>query len=509
MKLARKVFNRLTLVAFIVVIQVALFIALHYYISNYLWIVQLISSIVAIILFYHVVSKKEPPEFKIPWITLILTLPAFGIILFLLFYPRRVRKKEKQRIIHALNQCSADAKVSDIEVHRFKQYSIDYSPVFDYLRGVTSLNGSFGNDVKYYPTGQEFFKEFIENLKEAEHFIFLEFFIVAEGQLWQKISSILKEKAAVGVEVRLIMDDFGSSVTFSKKEEKALKMAGIKIFRFNPFNPLISGIYNNRDHRKIAIIDHKYAFTGGINIADEYANIINRFGYWKDTMIRIQGKAITNLIILFMETYDSFAKNKSDYHRYCSHTYEMKATEGFVFPFGDGPQPYFQEYVSETVFVTMLNSARHSVYISTPYLVPTFNLLSAVKNAALRGVEVNLIMPGIPDKKIVNDVGKSNFKYLIAAGVNIYIYKPGFNHMKTVLVDNCLAYVGTANFDYRSLVHHFENGVILYKCTCLRDIKLDLVEVISESVKVDQHTYRISLFSRIVSVILSAFSTML
>lgn len=377
------------------------------------------------------------------------------------------------------------------------------------MRGVTSLNGSLGNDVKYYPNGQDFFKDFIENLKEAEKFIFLEFFIVSEGQLWQKISPILKEKAAVGVEVRIIMDDFGSNSTFSKEEEKDLKMAGIKIFRFNPFKPIVSGIYNNRDHRKIAIIDHKYGFTGGMNVADEYANIVNRFGYWKDTMIRIQGKAITNLIILFLETYDSFANTKSDYKRYCSKTYETMSTDGFVFPFGDGPQPYFQEYVSETVYISMLNCAKHTVYISTPYLVPTFNLLSAVRNAALRGVDVNLIMPGIPDKRIVSNVGKSNYKYLISAGVNIYVYRPGFNHMKTVLVDNCLAYVGTANFDYRSLVHHFENGVILYKCACLHDIKLDFIHMISESAKIDQNTFRISLFSRMVAIILSAFSTML
>ena len=509
MKLIRKLFNRFILVAFAIFVQVGAFVFLYYFAQNYLWAIQLVASTIAVILFCVVVSKKEPPEFKIPWITFLLFLPGFGIILFVLFYPRRVRKKEKERIIYAHNQCIAYAKISDIEAIKFKNYTMDYSPVFDYLRGVSSLNGSLGNDVKYYPNGQDFFKDFIENLKEAEKFIFLEFFIIAEGQLWNKILSVLKEKAAIGVEVRIIIDDFGSNATFSKEAEIQLKHAGIKIFRFNPFKPIVSGIYNNRDHRKIAIIDHKYAFTGGMNLADEYANVINRFGYWKDTMIRIQGKAITNLIILFLETYDSFANTKSDYKRYCSKSYENMGGDGFVFPFGDGPQPYYQEYVSETVYISMLNSAKHAVYISTPYLVPTFNLLSAVRNAALRGVEVNLIMPGIPDKKIVYNVGKSNFNYLIAAGFNIYIYKPGFNHMKTVLVDNCLAYVGTANFDYRSLVHHFENGVLLYKCSCIKDIKIDFMHMISESFKVDQNTYRISLFSKLVAMILSAFSTML
>lgn len=509
MKLFRRLFNRVILVAFAIAIQVAAFAVLIIYAQNYFWITQIISSGIALFFFGFVVSKKEPPEFKIPWVTVLLLVPGFGIIIFILFYPRRVRRKEKKRIVYAHNQCIAYAKISDIEIVKHKEYTIEYSPVFDYLRGVTSLNGSLGNDVKYYPSGQDFFKDFIDNLKEAEEFIFLEFFIISDGQVWQKILSILKEKAAIGVEVRIIVDDFGSNGVFPKELEKELKMCGIKIFRFNPFKPIVSGIYNNRDHRKIAIIDHKYGFTGGMNVADEYANVVNRFGYWKDTMIRLQGKAITNLIILFLETYDSFEKTKSDYKRYCTKSYEIHSLDGYVFPFGDGPQPYFDEYVSETVYISMLNEAKREVFISTPYLVPTFNLLSAVRNAALRGVEVNIILPGIPDKKIVYNVGKSHFKYLIAAGVNIYIYKPGFNHMKTMLVDNVLAYVGTANFDFRSLVHHFECGAVLYKCACLYDIKFDFKQMISESTKVDQHTYRISLFSRFVATILSAFSTML
>ena len=368
---------------------------------------------------------------------------------------------------------------------------------FKYVASTAHMGIHKGNRVTYYKNGEAFFPAMIEGLKKAKEFIFIEFFIITDGKLWTEVQEILKQKAQEGVEVRIVYDDMGCGGTISSRTPHKLKKFGIKCYKFHPFRPILSGVYNNRDHRKIVVIDHQMAFTGGINLADEYANIIERFGYWKDTMVKIEGSAINNLISTFLANCDICTGKVDDFDKYLNYKYPFYEEPGYVMPFGDGPGGIDNALIGEQNYINILNYAKEKVYISTPYLIPTYQLLDALKNAAYRGVEVNLILPGIPDKKLVYKVAKSHFKPLLEAGVNIYIYKPGFNHMKSMLADDKFAFVGTINFDFRSLVHHFECGTILYDVPCIKDIHDDFEEMLSVSEKVPEN-FKLGIFSRMI-----------
>lgn len=435
---------------------------------------RFIIFIVALIIFFKIINKEEDPEFKIPWIVGMLLLPLFSSFMFLIFGNHGLRKKD-ERIVRKTNEA--------IRLYARNKYKMDVNAkgAFKYIHATTNLYFFEGNRVKYYSKGEDFFPEMMEELKKATKFIFIEFFIISEGKLWDETLEILKEKAQSGVEVRVIYDDMGCSGTIPSSTPRKLRKLGIKCYKFHPFRPILSGVYNNRDHRKIVVIDGKVGFTGGMNLADEYANIITRFGYWKDTMVKIEGNAVKNLSTVFLQNYDLCTYKVSNYEEYLNIEGDKFDEPGIVMPFGDGPGGIDDALIGEQTYINILNYAKREVYISTPYLIPTYELLDALRNAALRDVDVHLIVPGIPDKKLVYKIAQSNFSFLLKAGVKIHTYTPGFNHMKTILADNTVALVGTINFDFRSLVHHFECGALLYDCPCLKDIKEDFLEMISVS----------------------------
>lgn len=445
---------------------------------------RLVGFIVALIIFFKIINKQEDPEFKIPWIVGMLLLPFFFSLMFIIFGNHGLRKKDKIIINATKNAYNAHFRLSDND----KEGLDDAIGPFKYLNSITKLGPHRRCKITYFKKGEDFFPHLIESLKNAKELIFMEFFIISDGKYWDEIKEILIEKAKSGVEVRLIYDDMGCSGTISSKTPKILREYGIKCFKFHPFRPILSGIYNNRDHRKIVIIDHDMAFTGGMNLADEYGNVIERFGYWKDTMVKIEGSGINDLITIFLQNYDLSAEEVSDYNKYLKHDYHKYIEEeGYVMSFGDGPGGIDDALIGEQTYINILNYAQEEVFISTPYLIPTYELLDALRNASLRGVKVHLIVPGIPDKKLVYKVAESNFRFLLDAGVNIYRYTPGFNHMKTIIADKTLAMVGTINFDFRSLVHHFECASLIYKNSCLKDIYDDFIEMIDVSEKVPQN----------------------
>ena len=435
--------------------------------------------IIEVVIFFFIINRQEDPEFKIPWIVGMLLFPFLVAIMFLIFGRHKLRRKD-QVIIKA----TKNAYNAHFDVDEHKEAMGRAHGAFKYINSTTLVGAHQHNRVTYYPTGEEFFPAFIEGLKQAKEFIFIEFFIISDGKEWSAVQEVLKQKASEGVDVRIVYDDVGCSGTISPNTPRKLRKFGIKCYKFHPFRPILSGVFNNRDHRKIVIIDHQMAFTGGINLADEYANEIKRFGYWKDTMVKIEGSAINNLITIFLQNHDLCAGEVSDYNKYLLFDYPKYNDEGFVMPFGDGPGGIDDALVGEQNYINILNYATKSCYISTPYLIPTYSLLDAMRNASLRGVDVHLIVPGIPDKKAVYAVAKSNFRYLMDSGVKIHIYKPGFNHMKSAIADDELAFVGTINFDFRSLVHHFECGTLLYKCGCMKDIRADFDQMISVSEQV-------------------------
>ena len=503
-KLRRNLFSGFFLFVFIMIIEILAIVFVQFFMDNVLelvwpdntslvkrivvlvWtLIRIIEVVAAIIVFFKVLNKQEDPEFKIAWLVGIFIVPLFVLTLYFIFGNHGLTTKEKRVIdvSRATYQPYFKMEVKK-EDESFVKGMERSQGAFRYLINTAGLGVHAHNRVTYYKTGEEFFPAFIDAIKEAKEFIFIEFFIVTDGQEWDAVKEVLIQKAQEGVEVRIVYDDLGCSGTMSPRTPKRLAKYGIKCYKFHPFRPFLHGSYNNRDHRKIVVVDHKYGFTGGINLADEYANIIERFGYWKDTMVRIEGSAINNLITTFLQNYDLCTKEPSDYNKYLDYEYPKFDEPGYVAPFGDGPGGIDDALIGEQTYINILNYAQKRVDISTPYLVPTYKLMDAMRNAALRGVEVNLIVPGVPDKKLVYNVAKSNFRFLLDAGVNVYIYKPGFNHMKSALADNELAFVGTINFDFRSLVHHFECGTLLYKCNCMEDIRQDFEQMISVSKKV-------------------------
>ena len=453
--------------------------------GNYIFL-RIVSFVVAVIIFFKIISKAEDPEFKIPWIVFMLLMPLFTSIVFLIFGNHGLRKRDRIIIDGSRKGYSPHFELSPRTEYKFENELGRAAGTFNYINNITQLGIHTNNRVTYYKCGEEFFPAFIEGLKQAKEFIFIEFFIITDGKEWSEVQEVLKQKAAEGVEVRIIYDDMGCGGTISAYTPKILRKYGIKCHKFHPFRPILSGVYNNRDHRKIVVIDHQMAFTGGINLADEYANEIVRFGYWKDTMVKIEGSAINNLIATFLQNYNLCVNKISNYDHYLTYEYPKYEDQGFVMPFGDGPGGIDDALIGEQTYINILNYATKRIYISTPYLIPTYGLLDAMRNASLRGVEVNLILPGIPDKKLVYLMAKSNFRFLLDAGVNIYLYTPGFNHMKSAIADGELGFVGTINFDFRSLVHHFECGTLLYKNDCMEELEEDFKQMISVSEKIPQ-----------------------
>lgn len=331
---------------------------------------------------------------------------------------------------------------------------------------------------EYLPSGEKKFERLKEELQKAEHYIFLEYYIIEEGIMWNSILEILAEKARQGVDVRVIYDGFGSLLSLPFRYDKKLEEMGIKCCVFNPLIPVLSLKLNNRDHRKIAIIDGKVGFTGGINLADEYINKIEKYGHWKDTAILIKGEAVWNLTVAFLSMWDYLRGIDEDflqYKRACPDA-PQEAAAGFIQPFADSPLD--DEPVGARVYLNLINKAKNYIYITTPYLIIDNEMASALSTAAKGGVDVRIITPHCGDSWFVQEATRSNYKTLVNNGVRIYEYSPGFMHSKTFVVDDEYGVVGTINMDYRSLYLHFECAVWLYKHPCISAMKEDFLNIL-------------------------------
>ena len=357
--------------------------------------------------------------------------------------------------------------------------------------------------------GEDMFDAMLSDLKTAEKFIFLEYFIIEEGIFWNGILDILKEKVRNGVDVRVIYDDVGCMMTLPGDYYKILQSYGIKSVRFSPLRGQADNEFNNRSHRKIMVIDGKIGYTGGVNIADEYINQKTLFGKWKDVGIRLEGEAVNQLTAIFLGDYELNVKTPvGDFSEYFVFENSI-SDEGYVVPFGDGPSPLYNHRVAKTMIMNMLNQSQSYVYMMSPYLIIDNELCQAMENAAMRGIDVRIITPHIPDKKIVFTMTQSYYKRLTEAGVRIFEYEPGFVHAKVYLSDDQYAIVGTVNLDYRSLVHHFENGVWLYNHNVISDIKNDVLDTVSQSIEMNSSNIKNSIPKRFVRSIVRIFSPML
>lgn len=451
-------------------------------------------ALIDLIAVIAIINRDANPEYKVTWTVLVLVMPLFGVLLYVIFYRRRITKSE-QRLLEGIFKRIRAQGSSRHAFDMMRRRSPLAAGKARAIMNDDSLSEVYTNSSStIFSSGESLFDSMIRDLGEAREYIFLEYFIISEGKLWDKIHSILREKAKGGVEVRLLFDDFGCMRTLPSYYENELRREGIQAYRFNRVSPKMSSIHNNRDHRKICIIDGRVGYTGGVNIADEYVNEIERFGYWKDGGIRLCGDALRGLIKEFLSGWDFTAGSFSDYGRYLGNVKPAPYNDGgYYLPFVSGPAPIYARPTGKNAFLNLINQARNYVYITTPYLVIDYELTESLCNAARRGVDVRIITPGIPDKKKVKIMTKSSYPHLMEAGVKIYEYLPGFIHEKTLVCDDKYAVIGTINFDYRSLVHHFENAVWMYATPTVEVARDEFLKTISESEMVDDKKSKLTL----------------
>lgn len=433
-----------------------------------------------------IVNKRVNPSYKLAWTLLILALPLVGFPIYLMFGSSRVAKKTREQFEQVQKNSFALAQEDLRDRGAILAQDVLAAGQSAYLSSFAQSPLYRRTKTEYFPEGDLLYQAMIRELKAAKHFIFLEYFIIDNGEMWSSILGILEQKAMEGLDVRVIYDDVGCVNTLPAKFYRELRSRGIRCEVFNPFRPIISVILNNRDHRKIMVIDGHTGFTGGINLADEYINRKKRFGHWKDTGIMLHGEAVWSFTLMFLRMWSVITASSEDlnenslqkFRTDCWHP-ECFETDGFVQPYGDSPLD--EETVGENVYLHIINQAKRYVHIFTPYLIIDEEMMKALCLAAKSGVDVRIVTPGIPDKKLVFCLTRSYYEQLIEAGVAIYEYTPGFLHAKCFVCDDEIATVGTINLDYRSLYMHFECGVWMFRSAAVGQVKQDMEQTMAKS----------------------------
>ena len=450
------------------------------------------------------------PAYKMMWILIILLMPPLGVVFYLFWGHRNTTNRHARRMNSICARLSRTLPQDPKALHRLEVQDESLARSARYLIRNAGAPLYADTQSEYYAWGEEFFPRFLEELKKAERFIFMEYFILKPGYMWDTTLEILKEKAATGLDVRLLYDSWGCMLTMPEDYDEQLREWGIQCHRFSPFrlSAHISDytMFNHRDHRKITVIDGNVGFIGGLNFADEYINRKKRFGVWKDTGLMLRGSGVYNLTALFLETWD-FTTGESSRLDQFAPTLRFSA-DGMVQPYGDSPLD--EEAVAENVYFNILQQATDYVYIATPYLVVDNEMITTLSLIAKSGVGVRIITPGIPDKKYVYWVTQSYYSVLMKAGVRIFEYSPGFIHAKMYVSDDKTAVVGSANMDYRSLYLHFENCCVFYGGHMVQDVHADLLRCMQVSHEVTwEDVKNVPLPKRIFRVILRLFAPLL
>ena len=443
-------------------------------------------SILAVIFVTYLIAKRDESTYKLLWVLVIVTFPIMGAFLYFTLGDKRTGLELKMNLEAAskklpkLSELFQEENLKGIQEIRKEDLRIGQS--LDHLMASTDFPVLENGETKYYPFGEDMFADMCVELKKAKKYIFVEYFIIKRGKFWDTMTDIMADRAKAGVDVRVMYDDLGSIASYSMDDVKELSDRGIKCIPFNPFF-LIKSQLNNRDHRKLMVIDGEVAFSGGVNLSDEYINLTHPFGRWKDIGFMIKGDAVYSYTYMFVEFWNAFSKDKIKVESLVADTHETQDTDGYILPYYDTPTS--NEHTSNTFFVEVLSMSCDYVWFYTPYLILGDALYDAFIRAARRGVDVRIIMPGIPDKKMVFRLTRSYYRDLMDAGVKVYEYTPGFVHAKGFVADDKLAGIGTVNLDYRSLFLHFECNAIFYKAGIIADLKRDMEACMDESRKVD------------------------
>ena len=474
-------FTSISMCALTVIAQIATSILISFLLAEYSSLVYALLLIAGAAVAIWVYQRPGSPTYKLVWMCLLLAMPVSGIILFCLWGGAHQVKQLSLQTVPPIPCGESQRMSSGIDLGRLRRQSPAWGRLAAYLekRGFLLYRNT---DAVYFKEGAEFFEDLIQHLEKAEIYIFLEYYILAEGQLWDRIFAILKERAAAGVEIHITFDDFGNLTRFSDETLQNLQNAGIEVKAFNPVHRYVNRIYfNYRDHRKIAVIDGQFAYTGGINIADEYANLIVRFGHWKDTAVRIEGAGVWGFATQFMQMWKMMGgsfHNEDDYYR---PRHEVESARGWCQPFTDGPLNNPDNPIEE-IYLQLIASAQKMLYLTTPYYAVEESMQKALCIAADAGVDVRIFIPGIPDHhKFTYMVAETYRGELLSHGVKIYKYTPGFLHAKSVMADREVALVGSTNMDYRTFQLHYECGVLLYHMPVVEELLEDLDGILAES----------------------------
>lgn len=479
---------RIMLVVVLVLAQILFVVLLSRFLEQYMALAYGALQICSLLLAIHIYNTPEDLSYKLSWFILILTVPVVGLILWFLWGGAAQKRHLPQQAQRLPQEPESVLLRSEMNADKLTRQLPGWSRTVSYLRRRGFL--LYQNTcVTYLPEGALLLRDIISRAAQAERFVFLEYFILAEGALWDELEQILCEKARAGVEVKVIFDDFGNIKRFSGETIDRLREAGVEVFIFNPVHEYVNRLYfNYRDHRKIACIDGDAAYTGGVNIADEYANLIERFGYWKDSGVRLEGEGTWGLTLQFIQmcvNLGGVMHNEHDYYR--PHT--PVRSDGFCQPFTDGPQNN-PDNPAEDVFLQMISGARRFLYLTTPYFIPDESILRALCIAGDGGVDVRLMLPGTPDHWYADFVAESYFGELLSHGIKIYRYTPGFLHAKSVMVDREAAFVGSVNMDYRSFELHYECGVMMYGAPMIEALLEDMDGIVEQSHLVTMDEWR-------------------
>ena len=471
---------------------------------------QVLTFVLEIVFVLQIVGEHERPSLRLNWIIVILIAPVFGVPMYYFNGRGRPTRKMREKIERARSE-NQQALESVRGVAEIPTPQTRADAITRYLRVSAICPVYHSGEIEYYESGEKAFESMLESLKQAEKFIFLEYFIIAHGKMWNEILQILVEKANLGVQVRISYDNFGCMMTLPPRYDEYLESlhANIRCLTFNPVVPMIAARMNNRDHRKMLIIDGKVAFTGGYNLADEYIGEKRRFGHWKDSGVRVKGASVQSFTQAFLDIWNAFYRIKEPITNYLSPTETAEGKQnGFCLqPYHDSPLDGIS--TGESVYVDIIHRAQKYVYIFTPYLILDDSLRFALCRASVRGVDVRIVTPGIPDKKLAYRLTRANYGILLKAGVKIYEYTPGFIHSKSIVSDDESAVVGTINFDYRSLYHHFENAVYFSGCKAVESVKRDCEETFAISFERTQENTKRNVFGRLLDSVLRVFETLL
>ena len=507
-KLLRILASRYFLAVLCILLEFAQLTAVFVFLRNQFWPVNILGWALQLVVLLYIINRDEIPEFKLPWILILLIVPVTGAFIFLIFSSNEASRKQRRRhaaVIESLRSCAEP----DPLPNGLRERSPAVAMQAEYLRAVAGAPCLGGTRTEYYALGDDAWPALLEALEGAKRFIFLEYFVIQPGRVWDSIHDVLVRRAKQGVGVYVMYDDFGCMKYLSSKYYKILRQEGLHAIPSNRLRPVFTKSHNNRDHRKITVVDGEVGFVGGFNLADRYMNLETVFGHWKDSGVRLEGPAVRNLTALFIASWNTQTDEQIAPAPFLETPPAAQDAPGWTVPFGDGPPPLYTDRIGKNLFLSMIFAAEKHIHITTPYLICDYELLNALRLAAKRGVDVRIITPHIPDKKAVFLMTRSNYLPLVQDGVKIFEYAPGFIHAKSFLADGVIAVCGSINLDYRSLVHSFECAVWMYGTECIEAMEQDFRETEKECLRITPESAVLSWYERLPAEVLKVLSTLM